>query len=183
MRTLATSAIKPKPAPPGGFRHSRAGSLSVRAGAHRLSPWCSPAAPASERGGIETDDDVDDVIALMRLNHERVVERHGLPGLTGRRPRGALLAPRGRAAMSSRGTHARRLAWRRIRRRGLALRHRVDGSGADQVTPPERPERRDREQSGEPEHDCRRTGLERLAGDEGDVVEGRDGEQPARRLQ
>jgi Luciferase len=28
---------------------------------------------------IETDDDVQDVIALMRLNYERVVERHGLP--------------------------------------------------------------------------------------------------------
>jgi hypothetical protein len=34
---------------------------------------------------IESDDDVDDVIALMRLNYERVVERHGLPALTGRR--------------------------------------------------------------------------------------------------
>ncbi len=31
---------------------------------------------------IESDDDVDDVIALMRLNYERVVERHGLPALT-----------------------------------------------------------------------------------------------------
>ena len=28
---------------------------------------------------METDDDVEDVIALMRLNYERVVERHGLP--------------------------------------------------------------------------------------------------------
>jgi Family of unknown function (DUF5519) len=28
---------------------------------------------------IETDDDVEDVIALMRLNYDRVVERHGLP--------------------------------------------------------------------------------------------------------
>src|SRR5512132_1135181 len=28
---------------------------------------------------IETDDDVEDVITLMRLNYERVVERHGLP--------------------------------------------------------------------------------------------------------
>jgi len=33
---------------------------------------------------IETNDDVDDVIALMHLNYERVVERHGLPALTGR---------------------------------------------------------------------------------------------------
>jgi hypothetical protein len=28
---------------------------------------------------IETADDVTDVIALMRLNYDRVVERHGLP--------------------------------------------------------------------------------------------------------
>lgn len=28
---------------------------------------------------IESDADVDDVIALMRLNYERVVARHGLP--------------------------------------------------------------------------------------------------------
>jgi Luciferase len=34
---------------------------------------------------IRTDDDVDDVSALMRLNYERVVERHGLPALTARR--------------------------------------------------------------------------------------------------
>jgi hypothetical protein len=34
---------------------------------------------------IESDDDVDDVIALVRLNYERVIERHGLPSLTGRR--------------------------------------------------------------------------------------------------
>jgi hypothetical protein len=31
-----------------------------------------------------TDDDVDDVIALMRLNYERVVERHGLPAVSSR---------------------------------------------------------------------------------------------------
>jgi Luciferase len=30
---------------------------------------------------IETDDDVEDVIALMRLNYERVVERHGKSAL------------------------------------------------------------------------------------------------------
>src|SRR4029453_1898156 len=35
---------------------------------------------------METDDDVEDVIALMRLNYERVVERHGLPVLASRRP-------------------------------------------------------------------------------------------------
>ena len=28
---------------------------------------------------IESDADVDDVIALMRLNYDRVVDRHGLP--------------------------------------------------------------------------------------------------------
>jgi hypothetical protein len=33
--------------------------------------------PAARR--IETDDDVTDVIALMRLNYDRIVERHGLP--------------------------------------------------------------------------------------------------------
>ena len=29
---------------------------------------------------IETEADIDDVIALMRLNYERVVARHGVPG-------------------------------------------------------------------------------------------------------
>ena len=33
--------------------------------------------PAARR--IERQADVEDVIALMRLNYERVVERHGLP--------------------------------------------------------------------------------------------------------
>lgn len=33
--------------------------------------------PAARR--IETDADVDDVIALLRLNYDRVVERFGLP--------------------------------------------------------------------------------------------------------
>jgi hypothetical protein len=28
---------------------------------------------------VETDDDVRDVIALMRLNYDRIVEQHGLP--------------------------------------------------------------------------------------------------------
>jgi Luciferase len=45
-----------------------------------------PSRPGFGARRIETDDDVDDVIALMRLNYERVVERHGLPGLTGQRP-------------------------------------------------------------------------------------------------
>lgn len=29
---------------------------------------------------IENDDDVTDVIALLRLNYDRVVERYGVPG-------------------------------------------------------------------------------------------------------
>jgi hypothetical protein len=33
--------------------------------------------PAARR--IETDADIQDVIALLRLNYERVLERHGLP--------------------------------------------------------------------------------------------------------
>jgi hypothetical protein len=37
-------------------------------------------------GMIETEADIEDVIALMRLNYERVVGRHGLPTVTGRRP-------------------------------------------------------------------------------------------------
>jgi hypothetical protein len=28
---------------------------------------------------LETEDDVDDVIALLRLNYDRIVARHGLP--------------------------------------------------------------------------------------------------------
>jgi Luciferase len=38
-----------------------------------------PGRPGFGARRIQTDDDVDDVIALMRLNYERVVERHGLP--------------------------------------------------------------------------------------------------------
>lgn len=34
--------------------------------------------PAARR--IETDDDVRDVIALLRTNYDRVVERYGVPG-------------------------------------------------------------------------------------------------------
>lgn len=41
-----------------------------------------PGRPGFGARRIETDDDVDDVIALMRLNYERVVKRHGLPALT-----------------------------------------------------------------------------------------------------
>jgi hypothetical protein len=38
-----------------------------------------PGRPGFGARRIETDDDVDDVIELMRLNYERVVERHGVP--------------------------------------------------------------------------------------------------------
>jgi hypothetical protein len=38
-----------------------------------------PGRPGFGARRIETGDDVDEVIALMRLNYERVVERHGLP--------------------------------------------------------------------------------------------------------
>jgi Family of unknown function (DUF5519) len=38
-----------------------------------------PGKPGFGSRSIETADDVDDVIALMRLNYDRVVGRHGLP--------------------------------------------------------------------------------------------------------
>jgi hypothetical protein len=44
-----------------------------------------PGRPGFAARRIETDHDVEDVIALMRLNYERVVDRHGLPTATGRR--------------------------------------------------------------------------------------------------
>jgi hypothetical protein len=43
-----------------------------------------PGRPGFGARTIETDDDVEDVIALMRLNYERVVERHGLPAVGSR---------------------------------------------------------------------------------------------------
>jgi len=39
-----------------------------------------PDKPGPAARTIETDEDVRDVIALLRLNYERVVARHGLPG-------------------------------------------------------------------------------------------------------
>ena len=39
-----------------------------------------PGRPGFASRRIESAGDVDDVIALMRLNYDRVVERHGLPG-------------------------------------------------------------------------------------------------------
>lgn len=39
-----------------------------------------PGKPGFGARAISSDDDVQDVIALMRLNYERSVEKHGLPG-------------------------------------------------------------------------------------------------------
>jgi hypothetical protein len=39
----------------------------------------APDKPAWAARAIRTDEDVDDVIALMRLNYDRVVERYGQP--------------------------------------------------------------------------------------------------------
>ena len=39
-----------------------------------------PGKPGYAARRIEDDDDVRDVIALLRLNYERAVARHGLPG-------------------------------------------------------------------------------------------------------
>ena len=36
----------------------------------------------SAPAGIETEADVEDVIALMRINYERVIERHGVSSET-----------------------------------------------------------------------------------------------------
>jgi hypothetical protein len=45
--------------------------------------WAGVHARPGRRGElsltVETDDDVRDVIALMRLNYDRIVEQHGLP--------------------------------------------------------------------------------------------------------
>jgi Family of unknown function (DUF5519) len=41
-----------------------------------------PGTPGFGARRIESEDDVDDVIALLRLNYERVVYRHGLPAET-----------------------------------------------------------------------------------------------------
>jgi hypothetical protein len=38
-----------------------------------------PGKPGPGARRIETEDDVADVIALMRLNYERIVEAHGVP--------------------------------------------------------------------------------------------------------
>ena len=38
-----------------------------------------PGKPGYGSRTIETDEDVEDVIALLRLNYDRAVERHGPP--------------------------------------------------------------------------------------------------------
>jgi len=38
-----------------------------------------PGKPGHASRAIETEADVDDVIALMRLNYDRIVARHGIP--------------------------------------------------------------------------------------------------------
>ena len=38
-----------------------------------------PGRPGFGARRIETDEDVDDVIAIMRLNYDRVIERYGVP--------------------------------------------------------------------------------------------------------
>jgi hypothetical protein len=38
-----------------------------------------PGKPGYGSRALESDDDVDDAIALLRLNYERAVERHGVP--------------------------------------------------------------------------------------------------------
>ncbi len=39
-----------------------------------------PGKPGFAARTLENDDDVDDAIALLRLNYDRAVERHGVPG-------------------------------------------------------------------------------------------------------
>jgi Family of unknown function (DUF5519) len=50
-------------------------SAEGRIGPHPVFP--DAVGPAARR--IESEDDVRDVIALMRLNYDRVVARHGIP--------------------------------------------------------------------------------------------------------
>jgi hypothetical protein len=38
-----------------------------------------PGKPGFGARAISSDDDAEEVVALMRLNYERIVERHGLP--------------------------------------------------------------------------------------------------------
>ena len=39
-----------------------------------------PGKPGFAARMLESEDDVDDAIALLRLNYDRAVERHGVPG-------------------------------------------------------------------------------------------------------
>ena len=46
-----------------------------------------PGKPGYAARAIENEDDVRDVIEMLRLNYDRAVERHGLPGEPVRSPR------------------------------------------------------------------------------------------------
>jgi hypothetical protein len=47
---------------------------------NRISPHpVAPDKPAWGARAINNEDDTRDVIALLRLNYDRVVERHGIP--------------------------------------------------------------------------------------------------------
>jgi hypothetical protein len=53
-----------------------------------------PGRPGFGARRIDTDEDVDDVIALMRLNYDRIVARHGLPSGGGKNAIREAPAPR-----------------------------------------------------------------------------------------
>jgi hypothetical protein len=53
----------------------------VRRGRIDYHPVCPGRAGFGARG-IETEGDVDQVIAIMRINYERVIARHGVPSGT-----------------------------------------------------------------------------------------------------
>jgi hypothetical protein len=59
------------------------GELSFRVGrreiGHLHGDPVFPGRPGFGARRLESEEDVADVIALMRLNYERVVERHGVP--------------------------------------------------------------------------------------------------------
>ena len=55
-----------------------------------------PGKPGYASRRIENEDDVRDVIAMIRLNYDRVVERYGLPEDAGDEPAGDEPTPAGR---------------------------------------------------------------------------------------
>jgi hypothetical protein len=60
-----------------GSREGRVRDGAVRPGPDGYDP-VFPGKPGFGARRIETDEDVADVIVLMRLNYERVVERHAV---------------------------------------------------------------------------------------------------------